>query len=93
MERCFYQPTPRRLAGELIGAFSCALRPPDGVGFDVFNVADAKVDLAIVVSPAATHIGHWQKTGISARIASIGWYSGWWGTISGKPARDAPTNL
>ena len=32
----------------LVAAFSCALRPPDDLGFEVFNVADAEVDPAIV---------------------------------------------
>jgi nucleoside-diphosphate-sugar epimerase len=32
----------------LVAAFSCALRLPDGIGFDAFNIADAEVDRAIV---------------------------------------------
>lgn len=34
--------------GNLVAGFSCALRPPSDLGFDVFNLADAEVDPAIV---------------------------------------------
>jgi nucleoside-diphosphate-sugar epimerase len=32
----------------LLAGFSCALRPPDALGFGAFNLADAEVDRAIV---------------------------------------------
>jgi nucleoside-diphosphate-sugar epimerase len=32
----------------LVSGFSCALNPPDGFGFDVFNLADSEVDPATV---------------------------------------------
>lgn len=32
----------------LVSGFSCAVRPPDGLGFGAFNIADAEVDPAIV---------------------------------------------
>lgn len=32
----------------LVAGFSCAVRPPDGLGFGAFNIADAEVDPAIV---------------------------------------------
>jgi nucleoside-diphosphate-sugar epimerase len=32
----------------LLAGFSCAMQPPDGLGFGAFNLADAEVDPAIV---------------------------------------------
>jgi nucleoside-diphosphate-sugar epimerase len=32
----------------LVAGFSCALRPPDGLGFEPFNIADAEVEESIV---------------------------------------------